>query len=91
MSVQLASGSEQALVLGDAITQTLVSFAHPEWRPGYDGDLDQAVVTRRRLLDLAATDRLLVLGYHFPFPGVGNVARDGAAYRCWVRHWRWDL
>jgi hypothetical protein len=32
MSVQLASGSEQALVLGDAITQTLVSFAHPEWR-----------------------------------------------------------
>jgi len=40
--------------------------------------------------DLAATDRLLVLSYHFPFPGVGNVARDGAAYR-WVRHWRWDL
>src|SRR5262245_15700112 len=33
MSVQLASGSEQALVLGDAITPTLVSFAHPSGDP----------------------------------------------------------
>jgi hypothetical protein len=33
MSVQLASGSEQALVLGDAITQTLVSFAIPSGDP----------------------------------------------------------
>src|SRR5262245_42713186 len=91
MSVQLASGGEQALVVGDAITQVLISFAHPEWRPGYDGDMDQAVATRRRLLDQAATDRVLVLGYHFPFPGVGNVARDGAVYRWVPEHWRWDF
>jgi glyoxylase-like metal-dependent hydrolase (beta-lactamase superfamily II) len=82
---------EQALVVGDAITQPLISFAHPEWRPGYDKDMDQAVVTRRRLLDQAATDRVLVLGYHFPFPGVGNVARDGTAYRWVPEHWRWDM
>lgn len=91
MSVQLSSGGEQALVVGDAITQVLISFRHPEWRPGYDGEMDQAVVTRRRLLDQAATDRILVLGYHFPFPGVGNVARDGAAYRWVPEHWRWDF
>jgi glyoxylase-like metal-dependent hydrolase (beta-lactamase superfamily II) len=91
MSVQLASSGEQALVVGDAITQPLISFAHPEWRPGYDKDMDQAVVTRRRLLDQAATDRVLVLGYHFPFPGVGNVARDGTAYRWVPEHWRWDF
>jgi hypothetical protein len=53
MSVQLTSSGEQALVVGDAITQPLISFAHPEWRPGYDGDMDQAVATRRRLLDQA--------------------------------------
>ena len=91
MSVQLTSSGEQALVVGDAITQVLISFRHPEWRPGYDGDMDQAVATRRRLLDQATTDRLLVLGYHFPFPGVGNVARDGAAYRWVPEHWRWDF
>jgi glyoxylase-like metal-dependent hydrolase (beta-lactamase superfamily II) len=91
MSVQLASNGDQALVVGDAITQPLISFAHPEWRPGYDGEMDQAVVARRRLLDQAATDRILVLGYHFPFPGVGNVARDGNAYRWVPEHWRWDF
>jgi glyoxylase-like metal-dependent hydrolase (beta-lactamase superfamily II) len=91
MSVQLASSGEQALVTGDAVTNGLISFAHPEWQPGYDGEMDLAVVTRRRLLDQAATDRALLLGYHLPFPGVGNVARDGAAYRWVPEHWRWDL
>jgi glyoxylase-like metal-dependent hydrolase (beta-lactamase superfamily II) len=57
MSVQLASSGEQALVTGDAVTNGLISFAHPEWQPGYDGEMDQAVVTRRRLLDQAATSR----------------------------------
>jgi len=82
MSVGLASSGEQALVVGDAITQALISFAHPDWQPGYDAEKDQAVATRRRLLDQAAT---------VPFPGVGNVARDGAAYRWMPEHWRWDF
>ena len=79
------------MVVGDAITHMLISFAHPDWQPGYDLDGDQAVVARRRLLDQAAIDRTLVLGYHFPFPGVGNVARDGTAYRWVPEHWRWDF
>ena len=79
------------MVVGDAITNQLISFAHPDWKPGYDGDMDQAVLARRRLLDQATTDRLLLLAYHLPFPGVGNVARDGTAYRWIPEHWRWDL
>jgi glyoxylase-like metal-dependent hydrolase (beta-lactamase superfamily II) len=91
VSVQLASSGEQALVTGDAVTNGLISFAHPEWKPGYDAEMDEAVLSRRRLLDQAATDRVLLLGYHLPFPGVGNVARDGAVYRWMPEHWRWDL
>lgn len=87
MSVHLASSGEQALVTRDAVTNGLISFAYPEWQPGYDGEMDQAVVTRRRLLDQAATDRVLLLGYHLPFPGAGSVARDGAAYRWVPEHW----
>jgi glyoxylase-like metal-dependent hydrolase (beta-lactamase superfamily II) len=91
MSILIASNGEQALVLGDALTHWLVSFAHPDWTPRADGDMDQAVVARRRLLEQATTDRMLVLGYHLPFPGVGNVARDGSAYRWVPEQWRWDL
>ena len=35
------------------------------------------------LLDMAATDKLQVLSYHIPFPGLGRVERKGSAY-AWV-------
>ena len=45
-----------------------------------DGDPQQAISTRLRAFDMAATDRLLVAGMHMHFPGflrvVGN-ARTG--------------
>jgi hypothetical protein len=37
--------------------------------------------TRKRVLDMAAQDKLTLIGYHFAFPGIGNVAREGDAYR----------
>ena len=37
--------------------------------------------TRRRVLDEVATDRVQVIGYHFPFPAAGHIARDGEGYR----------
>jgi glyoxylase-like metal-dependent hydrolase (beta-lactamase superfamily II) len=91
MSILIASNGEQALVVGDAITNQLISFAHPGWKPSYDGDMDQAVLARRRLLDQATTDGVPLLAYHPPFPGVGNVAPDGTAYRWISEHWRWEL
>ena len=32
------------------------------------------------LLDLAAADRMLVQGYHFPFPAFGHITRAGTGY-----------
>jgi hypothetical protein len=40
-----------------------------------------AVASRRRLLDIAATDGLQLAAYHIPFPGLGRVERHGSAYR----------
>ena len=56
-------------------------YAKPKWLKGFDADGEQTVKTRKALLDMAATDRVALLGYHFPFPGVGHVMRDGEAYR----------
>jgi hypothetical protein len=30
---------------------------------------------------MAAQDKLMLIGYHFAFPGIGNVAKEGDAYR----------
>jgi hypothetical protein len=50
-----------------------------------DDDKDRAAATRRRLLDMAATDDLLVTGFHMPFPAIGYIERTAGGYR-WAPH-----
>jgi hypothetical protein len=44
-------------------------------------DREQGARTRRQLLDRAAADEMLILGYHLPFPGLGHALPYGDAYR----------
>ena len=46
-----------------------------------DADPGMASETRKRVLDMATQDKLTLIGYHFGFPGIGNVAKEGDAYR----------
>jgi glyoxylase-like metal-dependent hydrolase (beta-lactamase superfamily II) len=79
MSVLIEDGGEQLLVTGDALTHPSVSFEKPDWQPTTDQIPELAAKTRRTLLDRAATDGLLLVGYHLPWPGVGRAeAKDGA-------------
>jgi hypothetical protein len=48
-----------------------------------------ATKTRMAFLDRAATDKTLVGGYHFPFPGFGHVVREGSGYRWLPADWQW--
>ncbi len=80
MSVHVESGGQELIVFGDSLTQAWLNFAHPEWVSSRDDIPELTVATRTRLLDRAASDRIAVLGYHFPFPGVGHVMRRGDAY-----------
>jgi glyoxylase-like metal-dependent hydrolase (beta-lactamase superfamily II) len=75
------SGGDGLIVGGDVLTHPLISFAHPEWRPVADHVPDQAVATRKMLLDRLATDRSKLIGFHLPYPGVGTVERNDGAYR----------
>lgn len=79
-SLELAGG-EGLIVGGDALTHPLISFAHPEWKPAADHVPDQAIETRKRLLDRLATDRSKLIGFHLPYPGLGTVERRDGAYR----------
>ena len=81
MSVLLTDGDQSLIALGDSMNHAWMNFAHPEWYNGSDTDGELAVTTRKKLLDMAAADRIPVLGYHFPFPGVGHVKAEGDAYR----------
>lgn len=91
MSVVIESQGEKLLVTGDAISHAYIAFEHPEWQPAIDMDGETAVKSRKKLLDMAASERMAVVCYHAPFPGVGHVARAGAAYRWIPAVWEWDL
>ncbi len=73
-------GGEGLLVMGDVIVVPGVYFPHPEWAFGFDAISDVAIQTRKTMLDRAATDKPKLLGYHWPYPGVGHAERKGAAY-----------
>jgi glyoxylase-like metal-dependent hydrolase (beta-lactamase superfamily II) len=80
-SYLISSGGQNFLFTGDAVTNTAISFGHPDWVFGFDADPGMASETRKRVLDMAVQDKLTLVGYHFAFPGIGNVAKEGDAYR----------
>ncbi len=81
VSVAIRSGSEECLILGDALTHPAISFGAPGWRWGSDIDWEQAASTRARVLEDAAQRKLALLGYHLPWPGLGRAEKAGSAYR----------
>jgi hypothetical protein len=51
-------------------------------------DGPMAVKARRRMLDRAAADRMLVDAYHFPFPACGHMVKRGTGYELVPIEWR---
>jgi hypothetical protein len=43
--------------------------------------------TRRRVYDMVVAEKLQVQGFHYPFPGLGNVEKDGGGYRVVPAPW----
>ena len=76
----VASGNGRLLVLSDASNLPALFVRHPDWSPVFDMDRDMARAARRRLLDMAAAERMQVAAYHFPFPATGFIAKEGNGF-----------
>jgi glyoxylase-like metal-dependent hydrolase (beta-lactamase superfamily II) len=74
----VASGNQSMLVLGDVTNNPYLFLRNPDWQGVFDTDGPMAVETRKKVLDRLTVDRMLVQGYHFPFPGAGYVIKIGA-------------
>jgi glyoxylase-like metal-dependent hydrolase (beta-lactamase superfamily II) len=78
VSFELAGG-DGLIITADAITNPQIFFPHPDWKFGFDADHAMAAAARKKLLDMAATGKKKLLGYHWPYPGLGMAeAKDGA-------------
>lgn len=77
----IESAGKRLLAWGDCAHHEVASLAHPEWSALFDMDKEQGKATRQRIYDMAATERLPVLGYHTSFPSLGFVERSDGAFR----------
>ncbi len=84
----VSSGREQLLIWGDTVHVPEVQTARPEVCIEFDTDKDAAAVARRRVFDMAASDRLLVTGMHLHFPGFAHLARRGSAFQLVPEPWQ---
>jgi glyoxylase-like metal-dependent hydrolase (beta-lactamase superfamily II) len=82
MAVSIISDNRQLLCIGDALIHP-IHVEQPDWYIKYDLAPEQVIKTRRRLLEQAATEKVLVHAYHFPFPGLGYVIQKGNG-------WQWQ-
>jgi glyoxylase-like metal-dependent hydrolase (beta-lactamase superfamily II) len=78
----ISSASEALLIWGDVVHLQGIQFTYPGVDLSrVDVDSKQASTTRRRIMDMAATDHLRVAGMHLDFPSFGHVAREGDHFR----------
>lgn len=81
MMYRLESGDKSLLVWGDVTNHYVFSLQYPDSTVGFDDNKDMAIASRKRVLNMVATDGLLVSGHHMPFPSIGYVERHGDSYR----------
>jgi glyoxylase-like metal-dependent hydrolase (beta-lactamase superfamily II) len=73
------SNGERFIHLADMLHQTF-QFAHTDWGFAADSNSAMGTETRTRMLERCATENLLTMFYHLPFPGIGHVQKAGEAY-----------
>lgn len=77
----VASGASRVLVQSDVTNIPEFFLRNPDWHVAYDNDPEQAQATRHKFYDMAATEKAMVIGFHFSFPSIGHVEKAGSGYR----------
>jgi glyoxylase-like metal-dependent hydrolase (beta-lactamase superfamily II) len=90
-SFAVASGSARVLIQSDVTNIPELFLRHPDWQVVYDIDPQQAAATRHKFYDMAAAERATIIGFHFPFPSIGHVEKDGNNYRLVPAAWSGTL
>lgn len=83
----LSSGSGKLMIMSDVTNHPALFVRNPDWSAVFDMDADQARATRRKMLDMAASERAQVAFYHAPFPATGHIAKDGSGFRFVPLQW----
>ena len=79
-AIRIASQGQAMMFVADITNNPLVFVRHPDWVAMFDMDPVETIATRKRILDLAAAEKLRVSFYHAPFPATGYIAKNATGY-----------
>ncbi|MGV1769472.1 MBL fold metallo-hydrolase [Agrobacterium vitis] len=81
LAIQFESEGTAMLFVGDIVHGENVQFRDPAITIDFDYDQPSAAKARAQVFEQAASDGYLIAAAHLPFPGVGSITKEGAAYR----------
>jgi len=77
----VTSNGQSLVVTADLAHHHVLIMENPKTEFAFDTDPKQGVASRIRVFDMVAANRLPVISYHFPWPGLGHIAKHGDGYR----------
>jgi glyoxylase-like metal-dependent hydrolase (beta-lactamase superfamily II) len=86
-SFAVASGNARVLIQSDVTNIPELFLRNPDWHVAFDVDGDLAQETRHKFYDMASAEKATVIGFHFTFPSIGHVEKDGNGYRLIPSAW----
>jgi glyoxylase-like metal-dependent hydrolase (beta-lactamase superfamily II) len=77
----IEAGGKSMAYIADLAHHPVLLLEKPLTEFAFDTDPRQSAQTRLRLLTTLAANRTPVVAYHFPWPGLGHVAKQGDGFR----------
>jgi glyoxylase-like metal-dependent hydrolase (beta-lactamase superfamily II) len=76
----ISSGNSKVFVQAD-VTNIPLFVRNPGWHLMFDQDANAAEATRRKIYDMLASERMMVQGFHYPFPALAHIEKTSTGYR----------
>ncbi len=79
-SFVISSQGSSLVNIADLGHQPALQMQNPRAEFARDTDPKQGATTRVRVFDMVAAQKIPIIAYHFPWPGIGHVAKRGDRY-----------
>ena len=79
IALEISSQGDKLLYISD-IALHPVHLNEPTWFAGTDVIVADLANTRSKIFSLAASEKALVMAFHFPFPGLGHIEAQGESW-----------
>jgi glyoxylase-like metal-dependent hydrolase (beta-lactamase superfamily II) len=76
----ISSGGKSFAYTADLTHHPILLMEKPRMEFAYDTDPKQAANSRVKMLDMLAANKIPVLAYHYPWPGIGHIAKTGDGF-----------